>query len=576
MIAGFLTAMLAVSSVVYQSGYHQIEGRVYRLSSGSYVQTKEGKYYWPRSSQYEGCQIRLRGKVFLPSEAQNPGGFDQRKWLYRHGIQSMIIPDEIQVLSCQQSVSKWIRDSIHQRLSSLKLKHPQEIEAILISQSAKKDYYWYAFGVIHFLSISGMHINGIFYLITTFFRNTTIGFIGIVLYGYVIQFPLPSTRAILFLSLRRVYDLEIAYWLSLSFLLSLDPLMVFDIGAWFSFVASYFLLFFREDSIYLTLGLLWVSCLFSLDMNLLSWIANYILTPIFYYWVFPLAFVGIFFKKAWIGCDMLLSSALDFLKILQGFHYAIELKSHHLISLPIFGLLRYFFSLPRVLILLLAFPMPSNQVEHGTIKLSLLSVGHGLSIIISTKNHHLLYDIGSQDIDDVTHAVLFPFLSQENIRKFDAVVISHADYDHYSGLFDLMRDKSIGTLWVSTPLVKERQKLCQKGIYWDWDGVRFEFVHPDQALVWRGNNNSCVLKITTKENRVLLTGDIEIPAQRHLMKVANDQIKADVLLLPHHGSQRTTDPSFIEAVSPSIQIVSSRKQKPQHKSVLRGFFQRQF
>src|SRR5262245_29283799 len=87
-------------------------------------------------------------------------------------------------------------------------------------------------------------------------------------------------------------------------------------------------------------------------------------------------------------------------------------------------------------------------------------------------------------------------------------------------------------------------RRCAAGQSWRWDGVRFEFLHP-AALGARRNNNSCVLRIATAGGSMLLTGDIERPAELELLR---RNPKADVLLVPHHGSRSSSSADFIAAV----------------------------
>jgi competence protein ComEC len=94
---------------------------------------------------------------------------------------------------------------------------------------------------------------------------------------------------------------------------------------------------------------------------------------------------------------------------------------------------------------------------------------------------------------------------------------------------------------------------CAAGRRWEWDGVRFEFLHPPPG--WesaRRNNQSCVLRVETGGRAMLLTADIERLAEALLV---GESVKADVLLVPHHGSRTSSSEAFIEAVAPRWAIV---------------------
>ena len=94
---------------------------------------------------------------------------------------------------------------------------------------------------------------------------------------------------------------------------------------------------------------------------------------------------------------------------------------------------------------------------------------------------------------------------------------------------------------------------CTAGSRWEWDGVRFEFLHPPAGEpAARRNNQSCVLRVEAQGAAALLTGDIERAAEERLRALP---IQADLLLVPHHGSRTSSTAGFIAAVAPRWAIV---------------------
>ena len=72
---------------------------------------------------------------------------------------------------------------------------------------------------------------------------------------------------------------------------------------------------------------------------------------------------------------------------------------------------------------------------------------------------------------------------------------------------------------------------------------------------WKTNNASCVLKITTREGLILLTGDIEKRVEKRLLKIYSaHQLSADLLVVPHHGSSSSSTFEFIHAVDPKVAL----------------------
>jgi competence protein ComEC len=120
----------------------------------------------------------------------------------------------------------------------------------------------------------------------------------------------------------------------------------------------------------------------------------------------------------------------------------------------------------------------------------------------------------------------------------------------------------VGALTTSLPPAHALHALapewrrCQAGTAWEWDGVRFEFLHPgpSELKTVRRNDLSCVLRIATAGGAMLLTGDIEHVSESSLVRMG-DKIRSDVLLVPHHGSRTSSTEQFIAAVAPDWAVV---------------------
>ena len=69
------------------------------------------------------------------------------------------------------------------------------------------------------------------------------------------------------------------------------------------------------------------------------------------------------------------------------------------------------------------------------------------------------------------------------------------------------------------------------------------------------NNNSLVCKLKYKDFSMLFTGDIEEIAEKEILKLYKDRLKANVLKVAHHGSKTSTSKEFLKAVSPQIALI---------------------
>src|SRR5262249_19536128 len=102
-------------------------------------------------------------------------------------------------------------------------------------------------------------------------------------------------------------------------------------------------------------------------------------------------------------------------------------------------------------------------------------------------------------------------------------------------------------------------RRCAAGQRWQWDGVDFELLHPwasDYQVTNKANAMSCVLRISNGAHTVLLAGDIE-QAQEARLAQQGAALKADLLLVPHHGSKTSSSDAFLDAVQPSLAVVQT-------------------
>ncbi|MGF6568827.1 competence protein ComEC [Paraburkholderia sp. GAS333] len=227
--------------------------------------------------------------------------------------------------------------------------------------------------------------------------------------------------------------------------------------------------------------------------------------------------------------------------------------------------------------------MPASPgPPHGTFRLTALDVGQGTSVLIETAHHTLLFDTGPGP--ESTHAgerVVVPFLQAHGVRSLDTLIVSHADSDHSGGapaVLDAIHVEQMvaalppsNALWSSAKQHGARTLPCAAGQRWQWDGVEFAMLWPDAGpLRGKPNEHCCVLRVSTipavasgPENRTktippriaaLLTADIEAPTERVLLARDRDALRAQVLVVPHHGSKTSSTEPFLDSIDPSISI----------------------
>lgn len=194
---------------------------------------------------------------------------------------------------------------------------------------------------------------------------------------------------------------------------------------------------------------------------------------------------------------------------------------------------------------------------RGCADVDVLDVGQGLAVIARTRDHALVYDTGPayRSGGSAAESVLLPFLAHAGVERVDTLVVSHADLDHAGGVVPLLAGIGVGEVLVGETLPGLGRR-CRNGLHWQADGIGFRILSPGPGPVPAGNDASCVLSLEAGRHRLLLTGDIGKPAERALLR-RHAGLRADAIVVPHHGSRSSSTPAFVRAVSPRLAIVSA-------------------
>ncbi|HEY2411931.1 MAG TPA: ComEC/Rec2 family competence protein [Pirellulaceae bacterium] len=206
-----------------------------------------------------------------------------------------------------------------------------------------------------------------------------------------------------------------------------------------------------------------------------------------------------------------------------------------------------------------------------------VAVGHGVGVLVEFPDgHNLLYDSGRLGSPLAGVRPISSVLWSRGIRHVDAMVISHADADHFNAIPGLLDRFSIGAVYVSPVMFRrmpaavkelrdsiERRGVLLREIYAGQrlaagDDTKIEVLHPTSKGVYGSDNaNSIVLLIEYARRRVLLTGDLESPGLDDVL--AEEPLDADVVLAPHHGSPRSNPGRFADWCRPEHVVISGSK-----------------
>lgn len=421
-------------------------------------------------------------------------------------------------------------------------------------------------------------------------------------YALMAGFTLPTQRALVmvlvflsaYLSGRRL-SLSLRYCLALNLVLLLDPLATTSAGFWLSFMAVGVLILFAAPTLCLKeemsatdrllsklkqswraqwvvfAGLLLPMLFWMGQVSLIAPLVNLVAIPLVGVLLVPLlllALVVAVINEAAAGsilelCDRLLSMLLYLLDIAAGLGNSLQFElvfpglSSYLFLLLAIGLALLPRGTPgRYLALPFCLPLLLPALEkprQGELWVDVFDVGQGLSVLLRTRDHSLLYDTGAGRPPGWTAAaaIVIPALRRLGVYRLDSLLVSHGDNDHAGGM-DVMLD----TYPEASLLANRDGSRCQAGDRWYWNEVSFEILHPQQTGA-TSNNDSCVLRVQAGNQAVLLPGDIEAAVEWDLALKFGGRLHSSLLIAPHHGSASSSSYPFIKVVNPQQVVFST-------------------
>ena len=219
-----------------------------------------------------------------------------------------------------------------------------------------------------------------------------------------------------------------------------------------------------------------------------------------------------------------------------------------------------------------------QRTHQDNLVLTCLDVGHGQAILAQLPGKaNVLFDAGSLYGNDIGTRIVSPYLDYIGIRKIDALIISHNDTDHINGIPEVVENCNVRSVYANNAFFDMKDVWGTAKFLNDClakEGLEIKRIEAELnsiagasiKMLWPNeqnynnedlgdNDRSLVSLIEFAGVKILLCSDIEKFAQRELLRLRPD-LKADVVVVPHHGSTTTLDAEFLKHLEGDVLIYS--------------------
>ncbi len=414
-------------------------------------------------------------------------------------------------------------------------------------------------------------------------------------YGALAGFGLPTTRTLWMIGAvslsriaRRGDGLGEGLGLALCAILIVDPLSVLSAGLWLSFAGVALLAWtlargegwrgrLREiglSPLLMALALLPLTVWFFGQASLVGPVANLIAVPFISFVLVPCTL---------LSCALLLPLPPIGIPLLHFCAHLADAQWWPLTKLAAWPAATHYFPAPslfafvlacigavwllaprgipaRLLGPLLLLPLLWPRIvvpQRGAFEAMVIDVGQGLSVLVRTREHTLLFDAGARYPSgfDLGEAAVVPSLHAIGVNRLDTLIISHGDNDHAGGARAVLSAFPHAVALGGEPGRGDVPlKQCLTGQHWQWDGVTFRILSPPGQ--GSGNDEGCVLLVTGEGGRLLLPADTTSKVERAIAKAVPAGAPL-VLVVPHHGSKSSSSEDYLRALHPQLAVASA-------------------
>ena len=213
-----------------------------------------------------------------------------------------------------------------------------------------------------------------------------------------------------------------------------------------------------------------------------------------------------------------------------------------------------------------------SPVERDGVTFVTLDVGQSNAALMFSENAVFMVDTGSNAAEDTVVAALGYY----GVRTIDGIFLTHEDEDHAGGLDRILEDATVKRLILTGACYRILMKgamraaiensIRQKGteiVFAEcgktltYDTITAEVLFPVETA--EGNDGSMVLRIVYGETAAIFLGDLEEEGENALylrMLSLGKDIRADMLMVAHHGAATSSGGALLAMISPRYAVIS--------------------
>ena len=223
-----------------------------------------------------------------------------------------------------------------------------------------------------------------------------------------------------------------------------------------------------------------------------------------------------------------------------------------------------------------------DRGEKDAFRWDVLSVGNGSAHLLQMGSEAWLIDAGSSGELHVSRRCILPALRNQNIRRLEGVVCTHADLDHIAGVVPILRAIPVGILRIPPLMLQEAQDdvtspchtllatakemnipviVTTRGDGWACGSATFNTLWPPKDLRTQNRNHaSLAFEILVHGRRLRFSGDAD---SKSMISEIQNEPSADVFELPHHGARCLDLETILKKRPPRLLLQSSSRRRAQ-------------